>query len=147
LINAGRRRLETARHEDPIRKVSWRATLAGAALIALPGIAAADTQAQQLARGEEVYFANCSMCHNDDLSGGAAHSAPALQGGGFMSRWTGRSSSDLLERVRTTMPEGLPKSLSDQAYIDVVAFLLKSNKISLGNGVFSDESAKQIGMR
>jgi mono/diheme cytochrome c family protein len=128
-------------------QVSWRAALAGAGLLVLFGIAAADTQPQQLARGEDVYFANCSMCHNDDLSGGAAHSAPALQGDGFMSRWTGRSSSDLLERVRTTMPEGLPKSLSDQAYADVVAFLLKSNKISLGSSVFSEESAKQIAMR
>ncbi len=43
-----------------------------------------DSQARQLARGEDVYFANCSMCHNDDLSGGAGHAAPPLAGAGFL---------------------------------------------------------------
>jgi hypothetical protein len=42
------------------------------------------------------------------------------------------------------MPEGSPRSLDDQAYLDVVAFLLKSNKMSFGTAALTDGSAKQL---
>ena len=103
--------------------------------------------AAQLARGEDIYFASCAMCHNDDLSGGAAHSAPALTGEGFLGRWSGRSALDLLEVVRTTMPEGQPGSLDERGYLDVIAFVLMRNGIALGDAALTQQSVKQISMR
>jgi mono/diheme cytochrome c family protein len=103
--------------------------------------------AAQLARGEDVYFADCVSCHNDDLSGGAMQSAPALAGDAFLARWSGRNARDLLELARTTMPQGQPRSLDDQAYLDVVAFVLARNKIALGSGALTEQGASQIALR
>jgi mono/diheme cytochrome c family protein len=102
--------------------------------------------AGQLSRGEDVYFADCAQCHNDDLSGGAMHSAPPLAGDAFLMRWTGRTAQDLLELARTTMPEGQPRSLNDQEYLDVVAFVLARNKIALGADALSEPGLKQIAL-
>jgi cytochrome c len=100
--------------------------------------------AAQVARGEDVYFADCVSCHNDDLSGGAMHSAPPLAGGAFLARWSGRNAHDLLELARMTMPEGQPRSLEDQVYLDVIAFVLVRNKIDLGAGALTEQNASQI---
>src|ERR1700690_486522 len=108
------------------------------------GPAATDqAQAQQLARGEDIYYADCTMCHNDDLSGGAMHSAPALAGDAFLARWSGRSARDLLELARMTMPEGQPRSLDVQEYLDVIAFVLSRNKIALADGALTEQGAGQ----
>ncbi len=98
----------------------------------------------QLARGEDVYFADCAICHNDDLSGGALHSAPPLAGEAFLTRWSGRRAGELLTLVRMTMPEGQPRSLDAQAYLDVIAFVLARNKIALGAGALTEAGASQI---
>jgi mono/diheme cytochrome c family protein len=100
--------------------------------------------ADQLARGEDVYFADCVQCHNDDLSGGAMHSAPPLAGDAFLMRWSGRSAGELLALARMTMPEGQPRSLDEQAYLDVIAFVLARNKIALGVGALTEAGASQI---
>lgn len=112
------------------------------------GARAADeaTPASQQDRGEDVYFASCSMCHNDDLSGGAMHAAPPLAGDAFKARWNGRTAADLLTLTRSTMPEGQPQSLGEQAYLDVVAFILKSNKVTQ-TGVLTTQSAAQLSFK
>jgi cytochrome c len=102
--------------------------------------------AGQLARGEDIYFADCAMCHNDDLSGGAMHSAPPLAGNAFLMRWSGHNARELLELARMTMPEGQPRSLDEQSYLDVIAFVLARNKIVLGAGALTEESASQIAL-
>jgi mono/diheme cytochrome c family protein len=118
-----------------------------AGLAAMQPAAGDPALAAQLARGEDVYFADCVSCHNDDLSGGAMHSAPALAGDAFLARWSERNAHDLLELVRTTMPEGQPRSLDEQAYLDVIAFVLVRNKIALGAGALTEQAASQIALR
>jgi len=100
--------------------------------------------AAQLTRGEDVYFADCAMCHNDDLSGGAMQSAPPLAGDAFLMRWSGRNAGELLALVRLSMPAGQPRSLDDQSYLDVIAFVLARNKIALGSGALTATAASQI---
>lgn len=102
--------------------------------------------AGQLSRGEDVYFADCAQCHNDDLSGGAMHDAPPLAGDAFLMRWSGRTAQDLLALARTTMPEGQPRSLNDQEYLDVVAFVLARNKIALGADALSEPGLNRIAL-
>jgi mono/diheme cytochrome c family protein len=117
-----------------------------AALAAAQPAATNQGQAEQLARGEDIYYADCTTCHNDDLSGGAMHSAPALAGDAFLARWNGRSARDLLELARTTMPEGQPRSLTDQQYLDVIAFVLSRNRIALGEGALTEQGAGEIAL-
>jgi hypothetical protein len=84
------------------------------------------------------------MCHNDDLSGGAMQSAPPLAGDAFLMRWSGRNAGELLALVRLSMPAGQPRSLDEQSYLDVIAFVLARNKIALGSGALTATAASQI---
>jgi ankyrin repeat protein len=79
----------------------------------------------QAARGESHYRASCSKCHSDDLMGD--REAPALVGPRFAERWKGVTAADMLQDTRRTMPQEAPDSLGLPAYVDLVAFMLKSN--------------------
>jgi uncharacterized protein len=79
----------------------------------------------QAARGESHYRATCSKCHSDDLMGD--REAPALVGPRFAERWKGVTAADMLQDTRRTMPQEAPDSLGTPAYVDLIAFILKSN--------------------
>jgi PQQ-dependent dehydrogenase (methanol/ethanol family) len=82
--------------------------------------------AEQADRGKVQFQTNCSAaCHMRDLT--AAERAPALAGEAFLQHWQGLSADDLFRRIRSTMPQQNPHSLSDQTYVDIVAFLLEAN--------------------
>jgi cytochrome c len=82
--------------------------------------------AVQAKRGEPLYSGQCAACHGSVLEGGEM--APPLSGGAFTSNWNGLSLGDLAERIRISMPQSRPGSLSRQECADVVAFML-----SVGN--------------
>lgn len=83
----------------------------------------------QAARGQQRYKASCETCHSEDLLGGAG---PALVGEAFLQRWTGTTVSDMLATLRQTMPQDSPDSLGTPGYVDLIAFLLKSNSAPAG---------------
>ncbi len=103
------------------------AALAGAALAqdagksVWQGIYTAD-QAQ---RGAGLYAQRCGACHGAALNG--TGEAPPLIGGEFVSHWDTMTVGDLYDRVRTTMPQNDPQSMTREEYADVLAFLLKTN--------------------
>ena len=86
---------------------------------------------EQAQRGEALYSRQCARCHGAQLTGGEA--APPLAGGDFLSNWNGLTVGDLFERIRVSMPQDSPAHLSRQAYIDVVAYILKANKFPAGS--------------
>lgn len=94
--------------------------------------------AAQAARGEERYKASCSSCHAEDLLGG---SGPALVGEVFYQRWNDQTVSDLLLTVRQTMPQDSPDSLGTAGYVDLLAFLLKSNGAPAGSTELPQDQA------
>jgi mono/diheme cytochrome c family protein len=65
---------------------------------------------EQAELGEKVSRQECGRCHGDDLTG--FESAPALTGPSFAATWDGVPLSDLLERMRVSMPQDKPGSLS-----------------------------------
>lgn len=81
--------------------------------------------AAQAARGEAEYERNCSSCHD-------ALEAPQLVGDAFLRRWFEDDLNTLYTKMRDTMPGDAPGSLSDGAYLDVIAFLLKSSGFPAG---------------
>ncbi len=87
--------------------------------------------AEQAARGEGIYRAECSVCHGGDLAGAAA---PALTGDLFQRAWArpNRTLDDLFYIVRTTMPPGQTERLTDQQHIDVLAYVLQQNGVPTG---------------
>jgi plastocyanin len=86
--------------------------------------------AEQSKRGKLAYESNCTACHKPDLT--AAERAPALAGEGFLQHWRGLNAGELFERIRNTMPQQKPHSLSDQMYVDIIAYLLDSNGLPPG---------------
>jgi mono/diheme cytochrome c family protein len=85
---------------------------------------------EQANRGEMVYRKGCAACHGDQLTGG--ESAPPLTGGAFQANWNGLSLGDLFDRIRKTMPQTKPGSLTRQQNADVLAFMLSVNKFPSG---------------
>jgi mono/diheme cytochrome c family protein len=78
---------------------------------------------EQAARGEKLYAEQCAQCHGEGLGG--VESAPALTGDMFNSNWEGVAIGDLFERIRMSMPQNKPGSLSRAQTADIVAHMLK----------------------
>lgn len=97
----------------------------------LPGAAslpAATYDAAQAERGQRVYQAVCAKCHPSGSQSGAA----------FTTAWNNRRVSDLHSILVNTMPQNKPGSLSEQQYIDVIAYMLKMNNVAAGAPLSSD---------
>jgi len=76
----------------------------------------------QAKRGEGLYSQYCASCHGPELTGGEM--APGLTGGEFRANWNDLSVGDLFERIRVSMPQNAPGSLSRQQDSDILAFVL-----------------------
>ena len=85
---------------------------------------------EQADRGAAQYAARCGACHGATLGG--TGEAPGLTGGEFVSHYDQLTVGDLFDRVRTTMPQNDPASMTRDEYADIVAFLLKSNGFPAG---------------
>ena len=87
------------------------------------------TQAQA-DRGKALYAESCASCHGSELTGGEM--APPLSGGEFMAGWDGLTVGDLFERIRISMPQNAPGSLSGQQNADILSFMFNANKFPAG---------------
>jgi S-disulfanyl-L-cysteine oxidoreductase SoxD len=85
---------------------------------------------EQAKRGEALYSQNCARCHGPDLTGG--ETAPALASPDFKSNWSGLSVDDLFERIKISMPQDNPGSLSRQQTADTLAFILSRGGFPAG---------------
>jgi mono/diheme cytochrome c family protein len=79
----------------------------------------------QLKRGETAYQRHCESCHGSD--GNGSEGGPALAGPEFDAAWRGKKLSALFRRMKATMPQAVPGSLSDQQYADLLALILFRN--------------------
>lgn len=51
----------------------------------------------------------------------------------FMQSWTGQTVDALYDSLRRTMPKDNPGSLKPQDYADIIAYLLKINRLPAGD--------------
>jgi S-disulfanyl-L-cysteine oxidoreductase SoxD len=86
--------------------------------------------AVQAMRGEAQYQMRCAGCHGEDLTGRAMG---ALKGDKFLDRWREDSLGILFDYMRTKMPASVPGSLSERAYLDILAYILQENSIPPGS--------------
>jgi len=86
----------------------------------------------QAERGRATFEASCAACHRPDLSGRGP--IPALRGESFKAERSGGSVGELYGLIRSTMPPGRAGSLTSEAYVDVVAYLLSENAFPPGEG-------------
>ena len=85
---------------------------------------------EQAVAGEAVYREACADCHLANLRGD--FEAPELAGRSFLRAWGNEPIGELLENIRSTMPEDAPESLSDAEYAAVVAYIIRENGGTLG---------------
>jgi mono/diheme cytochrome c family protein len=86
---------------------------------------------EQAKRGEALYFERCVRCHGPSYMGGTDGAQPLI-GSTFNGNWNGVPLDQMLDRVRLTMPQDKPASLSRQQTADALAFLFSINKIPAG---------------
>jgi mono/diheme cytochrome c family protein len=85
---------------------------------------------EQAKRGDPLYAEKCSSCHGADMNGGEM--APGLAGGEFSANWNDLSLNDLFERMRISMPQNNPGSLSRQQNADILASMLRKGNYPAG---------------
>lgn len=78
---------------------------------------------EQAERGLDVYLGMCKSCHAAE-----SHTGPA-----FVSKWNGKALSELYVYIRDQMPKNAPGSLTPEENADVLAYLLKLNRMPDGN--------------
>jgi mono/diheme cytochrome c family protein len=95
----------------------------------------------QIAAGEAVYQANCLACHGADFEGGTGSriDESILQYYNTAAR--------LHHYISTFMPRDNPGGLGEQAYYDVLAYLLYGNEMIDDNTVISAATVENIPLR
>jgi hypothetical protein len=85
----------------------------------------------QAARGRAEFAAHCAACHADDVI--PANRSALFVGDAFMGRWREDDLDSLFTTIRTTMPRRAPGSLSADAYVDIVTYILQVNEFPAGD--------------
>jgi quinoprotein glucose dehydrogenase len=85
---------------------------------------------RQAARGKAEFDQTCSRCHNLALIG--SERGPAIKGAAFLSHWDKGTIADLFIKIRDTMPEGGPGTLSEDIKIDILSYILQQNDFPPG---------------
>src|SRR6266850_4934533 len=99
--------------------------------------------AEQANAGRATYQIKCATCHLPDLKG--SNEASPLTGMNFVSTWRDRAISDLINRIRNTMPMTEPGSLGDEEAVNIVAYLLQANGAAAGTQALTPTTTTPIG--
>lgn len=92
----------------------------------------------QADRGKANFLSGrCGGCHQLDLSGDRG---PALKGDSFLSHWENGSINTLFKKISETMPPNSANDTTDEAKVDIIAYLLQSNEFPAGRTELKLES-------
>ena len=86
---------------------------------------------EQANRGKPVYDGKCAACHGS-MATVTPDMAPLLNDSGFQNLWRDRSLAQLFGRIRETMPQDKPNTLSPEETADIVAYILNANQLPAG---------------
>jgi mono/diheme cytochrome c family protein len=112
--------------------------LAGAQAAPKPnGAARAYYTASQASRGKQQYGQYCAQCHMANLKG--AGTAPSLLGDDFLRDFY--SVNDLYIKASVTMPGDNVHGLSDDTYLNIIAYLLQASALPAGTEALKADPA------
>ena len=97
--------------------------------------------------GKTAYLEKCASCHGK-MAGATPDMAPLLNDYVFQDTWKNRSVGELFDRIRNSMPQNEPGTLSPQRTAEIVAYILSANELPAGNRALGEEveALKQIRM-
>jgi mono/diheme cytochrome c family protein len=96
-----------------------------------------ESQADQIAAGQEVYATECAQCHGENGEGGTG---PLVIGGNKRIA-SYESTERLYDYVSRTMPFDEPGSLTPEQYWNVIAYLLDENDLLPPDTVLGPDTA------
>lgn len=89
---------------------------------------------EQAAKGKVEYETHCEVCHQKDLTGRASGGEGAeLVGNVFTRKWEFQNLNQLFSEIKKRMPRDNPGTLSDDGYLNIVAYMLQVNKFPAGD--------------
>ena len=100
--------------------------------------------AAEAARGKAVYAGHCAACHGQDMAG--IEDAPPLVGARFESHWRNQP-AQLFTKVKLSMPQDDPGSLTTAQATDVVAVVLQANHVQPAPSRIGTANAKAPGQQ
>ena len=86
----------------------------------------------QANQGKTVYDEQCELCHGT-LTSVTPAVAPLLNDYVFQTTWNDRSLGELFERIRDTMPQEAPGTLSSAELVELIAYILSANQLPPGD--------------
>jgi len=89
---------------------------------------------EQAERGAKIFEETCVSCHEPGEFGDGA----------YIDGWSGQTAHDMIELIRTTMPQDNPGSLKRKDYVDVVACFFRMNGLPAGDAEMDVNSVKRI---
>jgi mono/diheme cytochrome c family protein len=92
----------------------------------------------QATRGQRTYNQRCVSCHGDNLEG---IEGPELAGSAFIADFDKQPLAQLVGKIRDTMPQDEPGTLTPQQASDVTAYILKANQFPDGRAELRAETA------
>ncbi|MBM3778048.1 MAG: cytochrome c [Acidimicrobiia bacterium] len=95
--------------------------------------------AAQAEAGAALYGKHCGYCHGEDLLGGGFGSA--LAGPDFWANWDGKAAVELVDRIRNTMPQDSPGTLSRAQSTEIVTYILQKNDAPAGKTALEAQPA------
>lgn len=108
--------------------------------------------AEQADRGHKLFAQHCAVCHGGNGQGGyvpetfeayAGMKAPPVAGPGALPNM--QTAENVYVFIKQAMPLQKPGSLSDQEYLDIVAFDLKANNLAKsGNELLTPQALRSI---
>jgi len=103
--------------------------------------------AEQATSGQMEYDTNCSGCHVKNLSGrDGGGQGPELAGAAFKKKWNFQNLNQLYTEIKTRMPRQQPASLSAEAYLNIVAYILQANTFPAGEVALTPDSEALAGI-
>src|SRR5262245_27870666 len=97
--------------------------------------------AAQAGRGQQIYQMQCVACHGAALDGAVG---PPLTGDAFLTVWSARPLSDIVDKVEKTMPPQAAGSISRQQATDIAAYLLQVGKFPSGQADLAVAALAQV---
>ncbi|HEU4740204.1 MAG TPA: PQQ-binding-like beta-propeller repeat protein [Meiothermus sp.] len=97
--------------------------------------------ATQASQGQQIFQAQCAMCHGTQLQG---QSGPPLKGDQFLNKWQKNSLEDFYYIMSTTMPLTAPGSLSQDQYLAILAHVLSANGFKPGDKPLARADLKDL---